>query len=681
MERSNGGGTLGEIAKAYVQVIPSAKGISGKLTNVFKGEGDSAGNSFGSSLIGKVKTMIATAGIGKAIGQTLSAGADLQQSLGGIETLFKDSADLVIKNATQAYKTAGMSANSYMEQVTSFSASLLQSMGGDTAKAAETADMALLDMSDNANKMGTDMERITDAYQGFAKQNYTMLDNLKLGYGGTKTEMERLLADAQKISGVKYDINNLNDVYQAIHVIQGELGITGTTALEAAETFTGSFNSMKAAFSDLLANLATGREIGPSLNALSETVFTFVGGNLIPMVGNILSELPTVFSNAFDMAIRGLNMVANNADAIVQQGIDLVTGIGSAIITALPYLAEAGFNIVVALGSALWNADWAAIGSSTISTLKNGLDVAAGEILGTDGNIIQSVLTAIRTYLPDVLKGGVEMVTSLANGLLQNLPFLLEMAGQILEQLLITVLDSAPDILQAGVSLITELAEGLVKNLPAVVSSIVTILARLIATIASHLPQLLQQGISLIGQMAAGLIRAIPQVVAAIPQIISRIVSAFGRWNWGEIGSNIISGIARGISSGVGAIVSAAKEAARSALNAAKRFLGIASPSKVMRDQIGRFIPAGIAVGITANTKPLKDAMDKVSDLSVGTIQKDLLLKTAVPVAASNENTRNVGNNFIFQIYASENQDVNALAEKVMEKIQFAVQKKEAVFA
>ena len=672
---------MSEIAKAYVQVVPSAKGISGQLTNIFKGEGDSAGTSFGSSLISKVKTMIAAAGIGKAIGETLSAGADLEQSLGGIETLFKDSADLVIQNASQAYKTAGMSANDYMEQVTSFSASLLQSLGGDTAKAAEVADMALTDMSDNANKMGTDMERITDAYQGFAKQNYTMLDNLKLGYGGTKTEMERLLADAQKITGIKYDISNLNDVYQAIHVIQGELGITGTTALEAAETFTGSLNSMKAAFSDVLANLATGRELGPSLNALSETVFTFVAGNLMPMVGNILSELPTVFSTAFDMAVRGLNMVENNADAIVQQGIDLVIGIGSAIITALPYLAEAGVHVVAALGNALWNADWAEIGSSTISTLKSSLDTAAGEILGTDGNLVQSVLTAISTNLPKVLDGGVSMVTSLADGLLQNLPTLLEMAGQVLEQLLVTILNSAPDILQAGVSLITNLATGLVNNLPAVVSSVATILARLIATIASHLPQLLQQGISLIGQLAAGLIRAIPQVVAAIPQIITSIVSAFSGWNWGEIGSDIISGIARGISSGVNAIASAARQAARSALNAAKKFLGIASPSKVMRDQIGKFIPAGIAVGITANTQPLKEAMGKVSDLSVGAVQQEMRLKTIVPANDSNRDTRSGGDTFIFQIYASENQDVNALAEKVMEKIQFAVQKKEAVFA
>ena len=237
-----------ELAKAYVQIIPSAKGIGKRIGEEIGNESEGAGKSAGSRLCNAIKGVIATAAIGKALGSALTEGAALEQSLGGIETLFKDSADTVKRNAAEAYRTAGMSANQYMELTTSFAASLMQSLGNDTNKAAEISDMAMRDMSDNANKMGTDMERITDAYQGFAKQNYTMLDNLKLGYGGTKTEMERLLADAQKITGIKYDINNLSDVYSAIHVIQGELDITGTTAKEAADTLTGSFSSMKTAF-------------------------------------------------------------------------------------------------------------------------------------------------------------------------------------------------------------------------------------------------------------------------------------------------------------------------------------------------------------------------------------------------------------------------------------------------
>lgn len=284
-----------ELAKAYVQIIPSADGIKGKLSSALGGEassaGDSAGKVTGTSLGASIKKMIAAAGIGAALKSAITEGANLQQSLGGIETLFKDSADKVIKNAQNAYLTAGLSANDYMETVTSFSASLLQGLAGDTNKAADVADMALTDMADNANKMGTSMDLIQNAYQGFAKQNYTMLDNLKLGYGGTKTEMERLLADATKITGIKYNLDNLSDVYEAIHVIQGELDITGTTSKEAASTLTGSFASMKSALSNVLGSLSLGEDIKPAMNGLLNSVKTFLFNNLIPMVGNILKGL------------------------------------------------------------------------------------------------------------------------------------------------------------------------------------------------------------------------------------------------------------------------------------------------------------------------------------------------------------------------------------------------------
>lgn len=289
-----------EIAQAYVQLIPSARGITGKIQSILDPEasaaGQSAGQSLGSSLVGVMTKVIAAAGIGKAFSAAISEGAALQQSLGGVETLFKGSADKVKGYANEAYRTTGLSANAYMENVTGFSASLLQSLGGDTDKAAETANMAMIDMSDNANKMGTSMESIQMAYQGFAKQNYTMLDNLKLGYGGTKQEMQRLLADAEKLTGVKYDINNLSDVYNAIHAIQENLDITGTTAKEAASTFSGSFESMKAAAQNVLGKLALGENILPSLHALLKTTSTFLFDNFLPMVGNIFSGLGLVLT-------------------------------------------------------------------------------------------------------------------------------------------------------------------------------------------------------------------------------------------------------------------------------------------------------------------------------------------------------------------------------------------------
>lgn len=335
-----------ELGQAYVQIMPSAKGISGSITKQLSGEADAAGTStgnlIGGKLVGAIGGVIAAAKIGemvtKGISASLSEGAALQQSLGGIETLFKGSAEKVKQYANDAYKTAGLSANSYMENVTSFSASLLQSMGGNTEKAADVANMAMVDMSDNANKMGTNIGDIQNAYQGFAKQNYTMLDNLKLGYGGTKTEMERLLTDATKLSGVKYDLSSLSDVYSAIHVIQEELDITGTTSKEAAETFSGSFDSMKSALSNVLGNLSLGSDITPSLQALAQTTSTFLFGNFLPMVGNIFKGLPVVFSTLFKEA--GPMFLKGGIDLLRQLGIGIEGGAASTLMSSIQSAIE-----------------------------------------------------------------------------------------------------------------------------------------------------------------------------------------------------------------------------------------------------------------------------------------------------------------------------------------------------
>ncbi|KHE76258.1 hypothetical protein N489_10425 [Lactococcus lactis subsp. lactis 1AA59] len=307
-----------ELGQAYVQIMPSAKGISGSMSGILDPEAESAGNSaglkIGSALkVAAIAGVVATgAALGKLISSSLSEGADLQQSLGGVETLFKDNADKVKKYATEGYKTAGMSANAYMETVTGFSASMIKSLNGDTAKAADLSNQAIVDMSDNANKMGTNIGDIQNAYQGFAKQNYTMLDNLKLGYGGTKEEMQRLLTDAQKLTGQKYDISNFSDITQAIHAIQTEMDITGTTAKEASTTFSGSFDSMKAAMSNVLGNLSLGRDLQGPLNALVSTTSTFLFKNFIPMVGNIFKALPGAISTFVSAAGKELSSQLGN---------------------------------------------------------------------------------------------------------------------------------------------------------------------------------------------------------------------------------------------------------------------------------------------------------------------------------------------------------------------------------
>ncbi|MDS5758285.1 PblA [Streptococcus pneumoniae] len=373
-----------ELGKAYVQIIPSAKGISGMIQKEMGGEvasaGVSAGESLGSKMMGAVSGVIAAAGIGKAIRASINEGAALQQSLGGVETLFKDSADKVKGFANEAYKTTGLSANAYMENVTGFSASLLQSLGGDTDKAAETANMAMIDMSDNANKMGTSMESIQLAYQGFAKQNYTMLDNLKLGYGGTKQEMQRLLADAEKLTGVKYDINNLSDVYSAIHTIQENLDITGTTAREAATTFTGSFESMKSAVQNVLGKLSLGEDIQPALQALMETTSTFLFGNLIPMIGNILKQIPILILGGIKGVFSGI--FGEGLGSIMGS---IVTALGSAFLAFKAFSTVSG--LLSGIPAVLTTIKTAVTGLFTVMS-ANPIGIAIAAIAGLTAGLV-----------------------------------------------------------------------------------------------------------------------------------------------------------------------------------------------------------------------------------------------------------------------------------------------------
>lgn len=410
------GTTLGS---AYVQIVPSARGIKGSLTKAIAPEADAAGMSAGKSLAGKLKGVLIGAGIGLAIGagikKSLTEGAALEQSLGGIETLFKKNANTMIKNADRAYKTAGLSANQYMEQATSFSASLIKSVGGDTEKAAKAADQAIIDMSDNANKMGTNIGDIQNAYQGFAKQNYTMLDNLKLGYGGTRGEMERLLKDAEKLTGKKYDISNLSDVYEAIHVIQKDLGITGTTAKEAASTLSGSFASMQAAATNFLGNLTLGRNIAPSMKALAESAATFLFQNLLPAIGRIFKALPTAIVTFVRTGVpilrqAGMDMIKNitgGADAaqigaklgqiIIKNAPVVISAIAKVSITLIQYLLK-GTAQLLKVGAALVTALAKGIGGAAVAKAR----AAAQKVYSTVSNTLKKIISPVRSIVSKV---------------------------------------------------------------------------------------------------------------------------------------------------------------------------------------------------------------------------------------------------------------------------------------
>ena len=569
-----------ELAQAYVQIMPSARGIQGSLSRLMGGEasaaGVSAGRSLGGKLVGAALGIVSAAAIGQAFAAAVSEGAALEQSLGGIETLFKESADTVKKNAAEAYRTAGMSANQYMELTTSFAASLLQSLGGDTEAAARISDMAMTDMSDNANKLGTDMERITDAYQGFAKQNYTMLDNLKLGYGGTKTEMERLLADAQKITGVKYDISSLSDVYEAIHVIQGELDITGTTAKEAATTLSGSLASMKAAFKNVLAQLTLGQDVGPALNALAETMTTFLVGNLLPAVWNILKALPGALVTFVKTAAPQMS---------------------AAFLEFFPQVQE---GVAAALPSLLTTA------KMLIDQLCSGFSAAYPTLLARGGEILQRLLAGVTAALPGVFQAALDIITSFVNTFIANYPAYMQTGTQVLLSLIDGLRQSLPQMLVAAGEAVASMLSGLIANLPQIISG----------------------GFQMMAALISGLSAALPELGAAAGTAARKVWEAIKQVDWLQLGRDIIRGMIDGIGAMAGALWDAAVNIAKTALNAIKSFFGIASPSRLMRDEVGRWIPAGIAAGMEGSTRPLTRAMDELAATAAGGLASALALSS-----------------------------------------------------
>lgn len=663
-----------ELGKAYVQIIPSAKGIGGAISKELGGESGIAGKSAGLNIAGAIKGAIAAAGIGTALKSALEAGGNLQQSFGGLETLYGDAADAAKKYAAEAAQ-AGISANSYAEQAVSFGAALRSAFSGDTAKAAEAANTAILDMADNAAKMGTPIESIQTAYQGFAKGQYQLLDNLKIGYGGTKTEMQRLLADASKLSGVQYNIDNLGDVYEAIHVIQGELGLTGVAADEASTTFTGSLGAMKAAGENLLANIALGEDIGPALDTLGETVKTFAFNNLFPMIGNIIQSLPGILSGVSGFVIQALNQISTRAPEIAQQGISIVTALVEGIVSALPYLIEAALRLIFEFGKALINTDWATIGNDILNSLKSTLDLASGEIFGSDTSIVDGILNGITNALPFILDAAVNIISSLVKGLLSSLPSLITTASSLINSLASFLMENGPKITMAGIDLIFKLAQGLIQNLPEIIRSVQRMIQTFVNTIIQNLPTIVSQGITIVGKLVSGLIQAIPSIVAAIPRLISAIVNGFRGYDWLSIGRNIVSGIAEGLRNAAGMIADAARDAARRAFEAAKDFLGIDSPAK-KGIYIGNMYDAGIAEGISGNKSLITDAM---SDLNKNAFSE---LQTKTNYNFSNESADdskidtliNLLNLYLPQIVEKEGVDVNQLFNGINRQLGWGLQ-------
>lgn len=626
-----------DLGKAYVQIVPSADGISGQIREVLGSEadaaGDEAGNKLGSRLVGTIKKVIAAAGIGAALKTAISEGAALEQSLGGVETLFKDSANTVIQNAKNAFKTAGLSANEYMENVTSFSASLLQGLGGDTAKAAEVAHKAMTDMSDNANKMGTSMEDIMNAYQGFAKDNYTMLDNLKLGYGGTKEEMARLINDTGVLgdtfvsTGKKGNFDEVvtfDKIIEAIGVVQDKLGITGTTALEAETTISGSFNSMKAAAQNFGGYLALGMDMTTPFQNLVNSASTYLG-NLLPAVWNVLSGLPSVIAQGLEMAktaisnyfssgqlIDSLAMVKTlseniraGASQLVDSGLELVLQLAQGIANNIPALVEYIPTIVTNIAGIINdNAPKVLFAAGNIViTLAQGIISAAPQIVAAIPQIIQAIISVFSAY------NWVQLGQMIVNGIKSGITMLsntLKSAGESAINMFKSINWSG-----AGTAVCNFIhnaisgAAGLIGNALRTVGSNGMNAFRSInwGSVGSAAINFIKSAIS----GAGGLVKS------ALKSVGEAGMNAFKGISWGSIGSHIISGICRGISGAASTLYNKLRSLASDALNAAKAKLGINSPSRVFRDVVGRAIPEGIGVGIERYSSYAMDAVEKMS--------------------------------------------------------------------
>ena len=599
-----------ELGKAYVQVIPSAKGLGDMLKKSMGGDIDSAGTSLGKGLGSKIKAALVAAGIGKVLKTAIFEGAKLEQSLGGVETLFKGSAGRVKQYASQAFRTAGMSANEYMENVTSFSAAMISSLGGNTKKAARLSNQAITDMSDNANKMGSDINMITQTYQSLARGQYQMLDNLKLGYGGTKGEMQRLLNDAEKLTGKKYDISSFSDVTQAIHAIQTQMGITGTTAKEAASTISGSFNMMKASAKNFLGNLTLGRDVSQTLQQLVTSTGTFLS-NLLPALGNIAKGIVSVIGSTFPQLFSQLgNSLGANMPKLISKGLDMITQFTASLRSNAGKFISAGADMLLKLAQGL----------------ANSLPILIQKL----PQIITNIAGIINDNAPKLLVTGVKIIITLAKGIIQAIPTLIANIPQILRAIWNaftafnwlslggTIVRSIAGALRGGVGALFSAAQSLGTTILNALANLPTFLFNAGATAIVHMIQGFRSAWGVITSIGGQIVVAIVSGLLRLPSLmwnkaksaISRMKSAFRSGGWSSIGTHIISGIIRGIAGAAGRLFSSMRNLASKALSSAKKALGISSPSRVFAAEVGKWIPAGIADGVARNSSILTEVMD-----------------------------------------------------------------------
>ena len=498
-------------------------------------------------LVGGVETLFGTQGLSlkkyaQSIGQTV------EQARGKYDQLIQAQTE-VMNNAKIAYKTAGMSANDYMNTITSFAAALKQSTANET-EAAKVANMAVIDMADNANKMGTNMEDIQNAYQGFSKQNYTMLDNLKLGYGGTKSEMERLLQDAEKLTGIHYDINNLSDVYKAINAIQGKLGITGTTGEEAMKTIDGAMKMTKASWDNLLTGLADPKQaVGPLISEFTTSLGT-LAKNVTPKIKEVFNALPNAL---IQITPQLMNTIIDLAPSLILAAINLVAG----LIGALPGILEPIFSELTDIFNKI--PQLLKGNANIVDGFLKSIDSGKPSIAAKGIEMITALINAIINSLPIIIQIGAKIIDSLGSSISSNMPSFLSRFLDILIQLSQAILTNLPILVGVGMKLIFSLVQGLMSSLPTLISKVPTIIANLADAFSNSAQTIFVWGVKIIAEIIKGLVMAIPSLIANIPKIIYAIFAVWNAINWWNLGKGLISGIAKGISGMGGSLVNTAK--------------------------------------------------------------------------------------------------------------------------
>lgn len=579
----------------YDEGLSSAKESAGGL-------GPTLAKGLGLAAKAGVAAVTAAAGaISVVAKQAIDSFAQYEQLVGGVKKLYGEASDAALQYAQNAWKTAGVSANEYMRVTTGFTSALIQSLGGDTAKAAEMADVAMRAMSDNVNTFGSDMESVQLAFQGFAKQNYTMLDNLKLGYGGTKEEMQRLIDDANRYRATigqtaDLSIDSFADIVQAIQSVQEAQGIAGTTAKEAMTTIEGSANATKAAWQNVLTAIAGGGELSEAMDSMIAAVFGEKEGE--GLLNQIIPRIEATMEGIGEFIVKASPFIADKlpelVEAILPALLESAVSLVAALVAALPGLLEVLWNTLVIL-------------------ITDAIPVIQQAFSGMNTGVVETLMS----NLPNILNTGVEWISNLISGILQALPQVLVTVGDLASQVISTWMTHMPSFWQAGVDLILNIINGIIDNLPNIISAIFTVITELLNALLSNMPQFLQKGIEIIGELAAGLINAIPEVLAAIPQIIDAAVDAFMSFDWISIGVSIIDGVVNGIINAGGAVWNALYNVAQNAWNSVLNFFGIQSPSKLFRDTVGKNLMLGLAEGVEEND-PTSDVVGTMDNVLAG---------------------------------------------------------------